>query len=686
MLRKSFLAVLLFVSAGLLPASAQRWTMDPAGHGIVWRVDGAVPHADHIEMSGQRMACVLRWGVGADSAFRLERSLVFPLLRTVPNNTHASLMFRLATDIPALLAIDGLALQAERVDTVAIDGGLEVRSRWYTGGHNIGAARTAAAGPAIAMTRRIFPSRELPVLCERYVVRNIARRRLTVYVPEFSQRFETDPDKGVEGSYCVRADLAGSGRYSLAPGDSLCFDAVFQAGRAGDGPLMPDVAAEYAARMDFVRRDIDAALVLETPDPVIDRLFRFAKLRAAESIILTRGGYMHAPGGESYYAAIWANDQAEYVNPFFPFLGYDIGNASAFNAFRHFARFMNPGYEPLPSSIIAEGDDVWNGAGDRGDAAMIAYGAARYALARGDRTEAEALWPLVTWCLEYCRRQLTPEGIVASDSDELEGRFPAGRANLCTSSLYYDALLSAAALGRELGAPRSETARYGRQARELAEAVERCFGAEVGGYHTYRYYDGNTLLRSWICMPLIVGLGGRARTEGTVEALLGPELLTDDGLLTEQGSATFWDRSTLYALRGIYRAGQADRATEFLHNYSERRLLGEHVPYPIEAWPEGAQRHLSAESGLYCRIITEGLFGIRPVGFRSFDLTPSLPESWNRVELRRIRAFGSEFDLRIERTDGGRLRITLSEQGRKPVVFGVREVETQRVTLKNNPV
>ena len=477
MLRKSFLAVLLFVSAGLLPASAQRWTMDPAGHGIVWKVGSDIPHADHIEMSGQRMACVLRWGVGADSAFRLERSLVFPLLRTVPNNTHASLMFRLATDIPALLAIDGLALQAERVDTVAIDGGLEVRSRWYTGGHNIGAARTGAAGPAIAMTRRIFPSRELPVLCERYVVRNIARRRLTVYVPEFSQRFETDPDKGVEGSYCVRADLAGSGRYSLAPGDSLCFDAVFQAGRAGDGPLMPDVAAEYAARMDFVRRDIDAALVLETPDPVIDRLFRFAKLRAAESIILTRGGYMHAPGGESYYAAIWANDQAEYVNPFFPFLGYDIGNASAFNAFRHFARFMNPGYEPLPSSIIAEGDDVWNGAGDRGDAAMIAYGAARYALARGDRTEAEALWPLVTWCLEYCRRQLTPEGIVSSDSDELEGRFPAGRANLCTSSLYYDALLSAAALGRELGAPRSETARYGRQARELAEAVERCFGA-----------------------------------------------------------------------------------------------------------------------------------------------------------------------------------------------------------------
>lgn len=70
-----------------------------------------------------------------------------------------------------------------------------------------------------------------------------------------------------------------------------------------------------------------------------------------------------------------------------------------------------------------------------------------------------------------------------------------------------------------------------------------------------------------------------------------------DGLLTAQGSTTFWDRSTLYALRGIYAAGMADIATEKLKYYSARRLLGDHVPYAIEAWPEGSQRHLSAEVG-----------------------------------------------------------------------------------------
>ena len=440
-----------------------------------------------------------------------------------------------------------------------------------------------------------------------------------------------------------------------------------------------NTAAEFAARMAFVRECIDANLVLETPDPVIDTQFRYAKLRAAESIVATKGGYMHAPGGESYYAAIWANDQAEYVNPFFPFLGYGVGNASALNSFRHFARFMNPAYEPLPSSVIAEGDDIWNGAGDRGDAAMIACGAARYALARGDRAEAAELWPLVEWCLEYCRRQLTADGVVASDTDELEGRFPTGDANLCTSTLYYDALLSAVSLGRELGVESAQTARYAAQARALARAIDAHFGGEVGGYDTYRYYAGNTLLRSWICMPLIVGL--KERSEGTVRALLGPELMTDDGLLTQQGSSTFWDRSTLYALRGIYNVGQADRATELLHRYSQRRLLGDHVPYPIEAWPEGSQRHLSAESGLYCRIITEGLFGIRPTGLRSFDLTPSMPAAWESMSLRHIRAFGSDFDITVARVADGRLRITVARPGAKPKIYRAAPGATIRVKL-----
>lgn len=54
---------------------------------------------------------------------------------------------------------------------------------------------------------------------------------------------------------------------------------------------------------------------------------------------------------------------------------------------------MNSDYKPIPSSIIAEGKDTWNGAGDRGDAAMIAYGAARYALAKADKRKHKSYGP-----------------------------------------------------------------------------------------------------------------------------------------------------------------------------------------------------------------------------------------------------------------------------------------------------
>lgn len=661
------------------PVWGQRWKIDPQG-GISWQPgNDDIPHADHIEMSGEQMAFVLRWEVNKQGAFSGERSLVFPLLRTIPNDTHASLMYRVATDIPSLLGVNGMVLKSEHVEKVSINGELTVQSTWAVGRKNIGSGRHTDPVPVISMTRTLFPSPTRPLMCERYKLCNIGKDTLEIAVPEFRQAVTTDPRKGVDGSYCIRAELLGCGTYALAPSDSITFDALFYACRKDEKPERPDVAAELAARRAFVDQDIDANLILETPDSVIDTEFRFAKLRAAESVIKTRGGYMHAPGGESYYAAIWANDQAEYVNPFFPYLGYEVGNASAINAFRHFARFMNPEYRPLPSSIIAEGADIWNGAGDRGDAAMIACGAARYALASGSRSQAEELWPLITWCLEYCRRQLTPEGVVASDTDELEGRFPAGDANLCTSALYYDALQSAIWLGRELHVDKDATRRYVREARELASAINRYFGADVSGYPTYRYYAGNTTLRSWICMPLIIGM--QDRREGTVAALLGPELLTDDGLLTEQGSTTFWDRSTLYALRGIYNARESDRATELLHNYSQRRLLGDHVPYPIEAWPEGSQRHLSAESGLYCRVITEGLFGMRPTGLRSFDLTPSMPAAWDRMALRHVRAFLSDFDIEICRTPEGRLRVKVTQHEGKMQTYLIAPGDTVRISL-----
>lgn len=642
-MRKTVMIVALaaaFLALSVAVPARDRWSLSSAGSGIVMIPDGTEV-SDHIEMSGQMVSFVLRWRISSEGGYSASRSLVFPMLRTVPNNTHASLMHKVELDVMSHVLADGKPLGGEKVTQVEIDGFLRTTGRFADGGRDLEVRRT------------VFPSVEKPLVAEEYVLTNAGGTDVTVVVPEYSETFTTDPSRGVTGSYVIESSLTGCGRKVLKPGESLTFGAVFQGYRSGEAPLPVDVSDELAARERLVRQ-FDSNLVLSTPDPVMDREFRFAKIRAAESIYRTAGGFLHGPGGESYYAAIWANDQAEYVNPFFPFLGYAVGNESAVNSYRHFARFMNDRYEPIPSSIIAEGKDIWNGAGDRGDAAMIAHGASRYALASGSREEAELLWPLISWCLEYCNRKITPDGVVASDSDELEGRFPSGKANLCTSTLYYDALISADRLAAELGVGNDYLAR----AERLASAIEKYFGAEMGPYHTYRYYDGNDLLRSWICMPLIVGLTERA--EGTIAALTSDKLMTEDGLLTQEGSDTFWDRSTLYSIRGIYIAGDTRTATGFLGAYSRRRLLGNHVPYPIEAWPEGGQRHLSAESGLYCRAIIEGMFGLRPTGLRSFDLTPRLAEGWDRMSLNHVRAFGSDFDIEVVRS-GRKVKVTVSD-------------------------
>ncbi len=642
----------------------QYWNIDSVG-GITWNVaNPGEGHSDHIEMAGKKVATVLRYGVDDKGAFSVNKSMIWPMLRIIPNNTGGCVMRRFDWDPLAAVTINGRSLTNEKVSKISLKNALEVESEFNNGYYG-----------SWRLNRTYFPSTDLPTLVEKYTLVNTGKKPLRVEIPDGGFVMQTDPEKGVKGSYRIEGTTDKNGVFYLDPSEELTFTAHITATAPGEQPIVPDADKELAKRKALVD-ELMGSLVLETPDSVINKMMDFAKVRACESIYATKGGPLHGPGGEAYYAAIWANDQAEYVNAFFPFVGYDYGNESALNSFRHFARFMNPEYKTIPSSIVAEGDDIWNGAGDRGDCAMIAYGASRYALARGDRAEAEELWPLITWTLEYCRRQLNEDGVVASDSDELEGRFPSGKANLCTSSLYYDALLSASYLAKELGKPGA--AQYQKQAAELRKNMDKYFAHDVEGFDTYAYYKGNDVLRSWICIPLTVGIDERA--PGTIDALFSPRLWTENGLLTQAGDKTFWDRSTLYALRGVYAVGATDKATEYLKKYSDTRLLGDHVPYAIEAWPEGGQRHLSAESGLYGRIITEGMFGIRPTGFRSFTLTPRLPSEWNDMALRHVRAFGADMDINVKRLPAGKLKVSVADNG-KTKDYTIREGQSINVKL-----
>lgn len=640
MKRLNYLIFLVLVSTTLFAQNTRRWGFT-ADNGIRWEVKKGEVHTDHIEMSGKQLSAIVNYGVDKNGELLVQKKLIYPMLRTIPNDTHGSLTVKFNDDKKLAIRVNRTAMK-EYPKSFGLKGKLVV---------------TSTTNTDMEVTRTLFPSVDKAAFIELISLKNTGASSCKVQVANSYGKVEPDPAKSVSGQYIVSANIV-TGLQSkenfaitLAPNENFDFAVVYSGRKLCEEVYSFAPAFELKKREKFVN-EIFSNLVLETPNDTINREFAFAKIRATESIFDTKGGLMHSPGGGSYYAAIWANDQAEYACPFFPFLGNLNGNESAINCYRHFARFINPEYKPIPSSIVAEGVDIWDGAGDRGDMSMIAYGASRYALSTGDKKIAKELWPLISWCFEYLERKKTPEGVIASDSDELEGRFYAGKVNLSTNGLAYSGYLSAACLADEMNNPMMAD-NYRQKARILRNAIETYFGATVQGFNTYKYHKDNDKLRAWICIPLVMGI--TERKEETIKALFSDYLWTSNGILTESGSTTFWDRSTLYAFRSLFSNGATNKCMKYFSYYSTTRLLGEHVPYPVEAWPEGGQRHLAAESALYCRAITEGLFGINPTGLNKFTLTPWLPKGWNQMSLKNVKAFGRTFDIEVSRLGAGEI-------------------------------
>jgi hypothetical protein len=290
---------------------------------------------------------------------------------------------------------------------------------------------------------------------------------------------------------------------------------------------------------------------------------------------------------------------------------------------------------------------------------MVLYGLAKFLLFQGDRAAAEEMWPLIGFSAESVKRNTRPDGIVASKTDEMEGRYPTGDANLSTSSLAYGGYRLAANLARSLGKP--EAAEFDQRADELRKAIESFFGAEIEGFHTYRYFKENTVLRGWILLPLAMGI--TERQDATLDAMVSDKLWPNrmqggDILAASDRRETEWGRETYYALRVLFKAGRTEQALDLTRRVVKAQIFGAKGPYPDEDAID-----MLCPGSLYPRVFTEGVFGIVPTGLDSFECTPWLPKDWPSMALRDVRAFGKAWDLVVER-QGDVQKITVSSQGR----------------------
>ncbi len=621
---KSFFRLIIF-NGDIM--SKQFWSI--SGNSIVWNVNGNEAHFDDIEMSGLYCDYILSYGVNSDGTLSLSQKCYFPMLRTIPNNTHATYCFEVASNERPSFLHNGVPI-VEYAKRFVFDGVLTVNS--YT-------------NDGLSITRRFFPSVDKRFAIELVELSAESDIELTVNI---DNEHIHSYGRGTKGVYVNKVYHNCPRLIKLSKGDTLCFDILYTTVLANNELPLPYGREEYKLRNSRVSQLCDDALVLETDNPELDLMTRFSKLRAGESIFETLTGKYHSPGGHAYYAAIWCNDEVEYAGPHFAMTGDKTNIEASINAYKAYIPFMSDTYHRLPSSIIAEGLDIWEGAGDRGDAAMYLYGASLFCLYLGNREVAEELYPAIKWCAEYCERKKLLEGVIGSDADELEGRFPTDKkANLSTSSLCYGGLLFASKLAKALGD--DETASiYENRANNLEIAIESYFGAELHGFKTYRYSKGFNTLRAWICLPLCMGINTRA--EDTLNAMLSQYLWTEEGMLTcerssENTSDTIWDRSTLYGMKCAFLSGAGDKMVKPLFDYCHKRLVCDRVPYAVEAYPEGGKRHLSGESALFTRVITEGIFGIMPESFNSFSFVPNLPNGIGYMKLSKINICNASFDI-----------------------------------------
>ena len=606
------------------------WTADAQGRGVVHAGNAGEPVV--LCMQGRKVVMQVQVDRVAGFSYKARFFHVDPDL-----TKKGRVMAEAGADSNPALRVNGRPLRWDVPSSVAFDGMLTMAYPESDG---------------IVPTRTVYPSPRNPVIIDEWRLRNATDKPMSVDVSMPGKVKPATDQTSLVWTWQGPASTV------VEPGGTVALACCLRA-QSKDGPdanPAVDVAAEHAARRALAEAAWRGPGRLETPEPLLDVAFALQKLHVLECPIETFRGVIANNGSLTYAPGIWANDPVEYSSPLFPFFGDAALNRAAMNMYGVWLdHCRQSGGVPFPGSF--EGPGLKLTQRERGDDAMVLYGLSKFLLFQGDRAAAEEMWPLIEFAAASVLRHTTAEGIVASETDEMEGRYPTGQANLSTSSLAYGGYRFAARLARELRRPAADA--FDRRAAALRQAIESGFGAEIEGFKTYRYYKENTTLRGWILLPLAMGID--ERRDGTVAALLSDKLWPhrNEGadILAESTRPTEWGRETYYALRTLFKAGRTGEALDLTRRVVQAQIFGPKGPYPDEDAID-----MLCPGSLYPRVFTEGMFGLVPTGLVSFECTPWLPAEWPRMALRDVRAFGRTWDLVVER-NGDRQKVTVSAGG-----------------------
>ncbi|MDZ7871622.1 MAG: hypothetical protein U5L02_20905 [Rheinheimera sp.] len=194
----------------LADSLTDRWQLQP--NGIRWQVKDQ--HQDHLEFSGEQVSAIIYYGTDANGQLVLSRKVVWPTLRTLPNDTHASLIHTFGPEVSPRLRQNGVLLNKEQPEQITYDGLLQIQSRLNAG---------------LQLTRTLAPSPTGAFIVEQQSLKNTGDTALTVNVDPLHYKLLTDASKGVAGSYHIQARSDFAGEIRLAPGEEKSWQLSFSA-------------------------------------------------------------------------------------------------------------------------------------------------------------------------------------------------------------------------------------------------------------------------------------------------------------------------------------------------------------------------------------------------------------------------------------------------------------------------
>ena len=637
-------AAILLNHRGMSETGPDVWRLEPDG-AATCEMDNRSSRGCQIDMHGQRVLMHLEFPASLESEVKMVLS--WPILRG-RDDLRGGIIRNARKDMPPLV-VKGKSFSPGPRQSYRYDGLWHVQYR---------------AKEGLQASCVLFPSVALRAAIEEWTVVNAGNNSITVEMSSNRQIIAT-PTNALREPCLLEQSVRGYEKKQLAPGEKITWVIVYTLRKSSEPELTVDVARERTLRLALFRKAKET-MVLQTPEPILDGTFILAKFRTLEAPVESSKGLIQGTGTSSYLGGIWANDNVEYASPACPYLGDTTLTEACQNMYRVWlndkGQAISPSFETYMLRPVGH---------DRGDQAMMLYGLSSYLLALGDTNSATELWPLILKSAKLLKAATRENGVIASRTDELEGRYPTGTANLSTASLAYGGYRAAARLAQAMGKA-GEAAEYQAGATRVANAIESFFGAEVEGYSTYRYFDGCTVLRGWINLPLAMGV--MTRKQGTLDALFSPRLWVEDTRSSGAGSKVVstdkgegWPRETYYTLRAAFKAGDTARALEKTMLAVRNAMLSYRGPYMDEDSGD-----LLSPNVLYLPVITEGLFGIEPQSFERFACTPRLPANWPAMRLANIYLMGHPVDLSVERI-GGEIKLTVSQSGQS--IFSKTETE-----------